>query len=48
MRHTAKTILSASSIAVLLGSISLSIPAIATAEEASAIEQGKKIAFNKK
>lgn len=48
MRHTAKTILTASSIAALLGSLTLSIPAIATAEEASAIEQGKKIAFNKK
>jgi len=48
MRHTAKTILTASSIAVLLGSLSLSIPATATAEEASVIEQGKKIAFNKK
>lgn len=48
MRHTAKTILTASSIAALLGSLSFSIPAIATAEEASVIEQGKKIAFNKK
>jgi len=48
MRHTAKTILTASSIAALLGSLSFSIPAIATAEEASVIDQGKKIAFNKK
>jgi L-cysteine S-thiosulfotransferase len=48
MRHTAKTILTASSIAALLGSLTLSIPSIATSEEASAIEQGKAIAFNKK
>lgn len=48
MRHTAKTIFTASSIAALLGSITLSIPAIATAQDASVIEQGKKIAFNKK
>ena len=48
MRHTAKTIFTASSIAALLGSLTLSIPAIATAEDASVIEQGKKIAFNKK
>ena len=48
MRHTAKIILSVSSIAALLGSLTLSIPAIATAEEASVIEQGKKIAFDRK
>jgi len=48
MRHTAKTIFTASSIAALLGSLALSIPAIATAQDAAVIEEGKKIAFNKK
>ena len=48
MRHTAKTILTASSIAALLGSFAFSIPTITNAEEASAIDQGKAIAFNKK
>ena len=48
MRHTAKTIFTASSIAALLGSLTLSIPAIATAQDAAVIEEGKKIAFNKK
>lgn len=48
MRHTAKTILTASSIAALLGSITLISPAIATAEEASTIDQGKSISFDRK
>jgi sulfur-oxidizing protein SoxX len=48
MRHTAKTIFTASSIAALLGSLAFSIPVIATAEEASVVKQGKQIAFNKK
>ena len=48
MRNTAKTIFTASSIAALLGSLTLSIPTIATAQDASVIDQGKKIAFNKK
>ena len=47
MRQTAKTILTASSIAALLGSITLFVPAIASADEAS-IAEGKKIAFDKK
>lgn len=48
MRHTAKKILTASSIAALLGSLAFTIPATASAEEASVVEQGKKIAFDKK
>ncbi len=48
MRHTAKVIYTATSIAALLGSIAFSIPAISLAEETSVIEQGKKIAFDRK
>ncbi len=48
MRYTAKVISTATSIAALLGSLALSIPAISVAEEASVIDQGKAIAFNKK
>ena len=48
MRTTAKIISTATSIAALLGSLALSIPAVSVAEEASVIDQGKAIAFNKK
>lgn len=49
MRYTAKAISTATSIAALLGSIAFSLPSIATAaEEGSVIEQGKKIAFDRK
>lgn len=47
MRHTAKAISTATSIAALLGSIALSMPAISQAEP-SAIEEGKAIAFDRK
>ncbi len=48
MRTTAKIISTATSIAALLGSLALSIPAVSVAKEASVIDQGKAIAFNKK
>jgi len=48
MRHTARVIYTATSIAALLGSIAFSVPAISLAEETSVIEQGKKIAFDRK
>jgi L-cysteine S-thiosulfotransferase len=48
MRHTARVISTATSIAALLGSIAFSVPALSLAEEASVIEQGKKIAFDRK
>ena len=48
MRHTAKTIFTATSVAALLGCFALSIPVLATAEEANSAEKGKKIAFDKK
>ena len=47
MRHTAKAISTATSIAALLGSLAFSIPAITHAEP-TAIEQGKAIAFDRK
>lgn len=52
MRYTAKAISTATSIAALLGSIAFSLPGITNAAEAasegSVIEQGKKIAFDRK
>lgn len=47
MRHTAKAISTATSIAALLGSLAFSIPAITHAEPA-AIEEGKALAFDRK
>jgi len=47
MRHTAKAISAVTSIAALLGSLAFSIPAVAQAEP-SAIDEGKKIAFDRK
>ncbi len=48
MRHTAKAISTATSVAALLGILAFSLPSISVAEDASATEQGKKLAFNKK
>ncbi len=48
MRYTAKAISTATSVAALLGSIAFSLPGISTAAEASVIEEGKKIAFDRK
>lgn len=48
MRHTAKAISTATSVAALLGILAFSLPSISVAKDASAIEQGKKLAFNKK
>ena len=48
MRHTAKAISTATSVAALLGILAFSLPSISVAKDASAIDQGKKLAFNKK
>ena len=48
MRNAAKAISTASSLAALLGALTFSMPGIATSAEASSIEEGKKIAFNRK
>ena len=48
MRYTAKTISAATSLAALLGALTFSMPVISLAEDASAIAEGKKLAFNKK
>lgn len=48
MRHPAKFIFTASSLAILLGSFTASIPSLTTAEELSVADQGQAIAFNKK
>lgn len=48
MRHTAKTISTASCLAALLGALTFTVPSISTAAEASAVEEGKAIAFNRK
>ncbi|MFK5950246.1 MAG: sulfur oxidation c-type cytochrome SoxX [Methylococcales bacterium] len=48
MRYTAKTISTATTVAALLGTLAFSLPSISVAEDASAISEGKKIAFNKK
>ncbi len=48
MRHTAKAISTATAVAALLGTLAFSLPGISFADGASAIEQGKKLAFNKK
>ncbi|MDH5471689.1 MAG: sulfur oxidation c-type cytochrome SoxX [Gammaproteobacteria bacterium] len=46
MRHTAITVSTATAIAVVLGSLSLSIPTVSQAE--SSVDEGKKIAFDRK
>lgn len=48
MRNTAKAISSVTSVAALLGSLAFSIPAITLAADATVVEQGKKIAFDRK
>lgn len=48
MRYTAKAISTATSVAALLGTLAFSLPSISIAEDASAIAEGKKLAFNKK
>ena len=48
MRNTAKTISAATSIAALLGALAFSMPGISLAEDTSAVEEGKKLAFNRK
>ncbi|VAW69485.1 Sulfur oxidation protein SoxX [hydrothermal vent metagenome] len=48
MRYTAKAIYTATSLAALLGALTFSLPSVSVAEEATAIEKGKKIAFNRK
>ncbi|VAW52714.1 Sulfur oxidation protein SoxX [hydrothermal vent metagenome] len=48
MRHTAKAISTATAVAALLGTLAFSLPSISVAKDASAIAQGKKLAFNKK
>ncbi len=48
MRYTAKAISTATSVAALLGSLAIALPSVSTAAEASVVEQGKKIAFDRK
>lgn len=48
MRYTAKTISTATSLAALLGALSFTMPVITHAADATVIEQGKKIAFDRK
>ena len=48
MRHTAKAISTVTSVAALLGSLAFSIPAITHAADEATIEEGKKIAFDRK
>jgi len=48
MRYTAKAISTVTSVAALLGSLAISLPSVSMAAEASVIEQGKKIAFDRK
>lgn len=48
MRHTAKALYTATSIAALLGSLAFSVPVTSQAAEASVIAEGKKIAFDRK
>lgn len=47
MRHTAKYVTNTVSIAALLGSLAIAIPAISFADEAT-IKEGKEIAFDRK
>lgn len=47
MRKTAKLILAASSVATMLGALTLT-PQVASAAEESVVEQGKQIAFDRK
>ncbi len=48
MRYTAKALSTVTSVAALLGSLAFSLPGIATAADAAVVEQGKKIAFDRK
>jgi len=48
MRHTAKAISTATSVAALLGTLAFALPSISVAEDASASAEGKKLAFNRK
>ncbi len=48
MRYTAKAISTATAVAALLGSLAVSMPGISNAADAATIEQGKKIAFDRK
>ena len=48
MRNAAKALTTAGSLAALLGALTFSMPGIATAADASSIEEGKKISFNRK
>lgn len=48
MRYTAKTISTATSLAALLGALSFTMPVITHAADATVVEEGKKIAFNRK
>ncbi len=48
MRKTAKIISTASAIAALMGSLSLAPIQTASAAELTPVEQGKKVAFNRK
>ncbi len=48
MRNTVRTLLTAASSAVLLGSIAVSTQSVANADEAADIAEGKEIAFSKK
>ena len=47
MRYTAKAISTATSLAALLGALSFTIPSVSNAD-ATAIAEGKSIAFNRK
>jgi L-cysteine S-thiosulfotransferase len=47
MRHTAKFISTTASVAALLGSLTLTLPIISHADEAT-IKEGKEIAFDRK
>ena len=48
MRYTAKTISTATSLAALLGALSFAMPVITHAADATVVEEGKKIAFDRK
>jgi len=48
MRHTAKAISTATTVAALLGTLAFALPSLSVAEDASAIAEGKKLSFNRK
>ncbi len=48
MRKAAHFITAASAVAVLLGSMSVMVPAVANAADAKTIEEGKALAFDRK